>query len=138
MVEMPTRSALATTPKSTLRKSSTKSSTSQPRFFIIVPRMSVPSRGKGNWEKMWRPGAFGSMKTILAIARLLGRLGPLFVLGLEGQDVLLLFLEQVVPALDALLEELHLGEQGLDRFEYVGQPPPDLGLGEGVGIGLDG
>src|SRR5512136_2992581 len=104
MVEMPTRSALAITSKSTLRRSSTKTSTSQPRFFIIVPRMSVPSRGRGNWEKMWRFGAFGSMKTILAIALLPGGLPPFPVLGLESEDILLLFLEQVLPPLDALLE----------------------------------
>src|SRR5512137_2651088 len=138
MVEMPTRSALATTPKSTLRKSSTKSSTSQPRFFIIVPRMSVPRRGSGNWEKMWRPGAFGSMKTILAIARLLGGLPALPVPGLESENVFSLFLEQVLPALDALFEELHLVEERLDGREHGREPLVDLGLRERVRIGLDG
>src|SRR5512135_874800 len=120
MVEMPTRSAVATMSKSTLRKSSTKSSTSQPRFFIIVPRMRVPSRGRGNWEKMCRFGACGSMKTILAIARLLGGLPALPVLGLESENVFPLLFEKLPPALDAFLEELHLVEEAFDGLEHGG------------------
>ncbi len=68
---------------------------------------------------------------------LLGGLGPFPVLGLEGQDVLSLLLEQVLPALDALLEELHLVEKSLDGREQGREPLFDLGLREGVRPGLD-
>src|SRR5665647_3696615 len=138
MVEIPTISDAARTSYSILRRSSTKTSTSQPRFFIIVPRMSVPKRGRGNWEKMWRFGAFGSMKTILGMARLHGGFSTLPASGLESEDVLLLFLEQVLPALDALLEELHLVEQGPDGLEHGRELLLDLGLGEGIKIGFYG
>src|SRR5512136_3347629 len=104
------------------RRSSTKTSTSQPRFFIIVPRMSVPRRGRGNWEKICRFSACGSMKAILGTAFLLGGGLPLLVLRQQGQDVLTRLLEQVAPALDAFLEELHLGEETLDGLEQHGQP----------------
>src|SRR5665647_770812 len=113
MVEIPTISDAARTSYSILRRSSTKSSTSQPRFFIIVPRMSVPKRGRGNWLKMWRFGACGSMKTILGIASFLGFFPPFTILSLDGQDVLSFLLEEVLPAFDALLEELHLVEKPL-------------------------
>src|SRR5512138_2377546 len=139
MVEMPTRSALATASKSTLRKSSTKSSTSQPCLFIIVPRMRVPSRGSGNWEKMWRFGAFGSIKTILGMAAFLfGGLGPLRVPGLEGVDVLFLLLELVAPALDAFLDEFHAVGEADDGLEHGRQALLDLGRRVRVEIGFDG
>src|SRR4030067_2490725 len=119
MVEIPTTSAVSIPPKPIPRIPSTKTSPSQPRCFIIVPRMIGPSRGKGKREKMCRLGALGSMNTIFFILFSFGFLGFSFLVpAVQVGYLLFLFLQQVLPPLYPLPELSQLVEHDIDLLEH--------------------